>query len=240
MTATLILSPHQDDAALSLWHVLRSDGTVTVINVFAGEPSTTELGWWDATTGATDPQTRARERRDEDRAALALAGRHPTDLEFLDLQYRAAEQPLQPIVEAIAASVGPDTSVLAPAGLGGHLDHALVRDAALALAERGLRVALYADVPHAARDGWPLWVTNGGGGHPPSDAWREDMAGSGIDLGELEPRVHALDADEATRKLAALAEYRTQLPALNDQYLFDERPEALRYEILWELPAAAP
>src|SRR5436190_795304 len=48
MTATTILSPHPDDAVLSLWHVLAGPGEVAVVNVFAGRPAGSELGWWDA------------------------------------------------------------------------------------------------------------------------------------------------------------------------------------------------
>ena len=180
---------------------------------------------------------RARDRAVEDRAALAHAGRDPTDLAFLDLQYRIDEQPLEPIVEAVADAAPTGSAVLAPAGLGGHLDHHLVRDAALALWRRGRRVALYADLPHASGDGWPSWVTNGSGAASgqPTDAWRADMHGTGIELGELAARVHALAPEETNRKLAALAEYATQVPALTEQYGLDQHPEALRYEVVWEL-----
>jgi hypothetical protein len=237
MAATVILSPHQDDAVLSLWHVLNAPGDVSVVNVFVAQPAATDLGWWDAQTGADDPQSRARERGEEDRAALALAGRSPTDLDFLDLQYRTDDQPLEPIVAAIEAAAPEPARLLASAGFGGHLDHALVRDAALVLANRGRPVSLYADVPHATRDGWPSWVTNGAGADAtvPTDAWTADVAASRVDLARLSPRVYALDSEEAQRKLAALAEYRTQLPALTAEYQLDERPDALRYEVVWDL-----
>jgi LmbE family N-acetylglucosaminyl deacetylase len=238
MAATVILSAHPDDAVFSLWHVLDGPGDVAVVNVFAGIPSATDLGWWDAQTGAADPRSRARERAAEDRAALRLAGRSPTDLDFLDLQYRVDDQPPEPIAEAVAAAGPPHAALLAPAGLGGHLDHQLLRDAALILWRRGRRVALYADLPHASGDGWPSWVANGSGaaGGEPTDAWRTDMGGTGVELGDLAALVQALTPDQASRKLAALAEYATQLPALTEQYALDERPEALRYEVVWELP----
>ena len=240
MATTVIVSPHQDDAVFSLWHVLDAPGDVAVVNVFAGSPSSPRLGWWDALTGATDSRTRADERALEDRAALAHAGRRPTDLDFLDLQYRADEQPFEPIAAALADVAAPAALVLAPAGLGGHLDHHLVRDAALALWRRGRNLALYADLPHAIGDGWPSWVTDGSGAGcgEPTDGWRADMAGTGIDLGELAVRVDALAPAQADRKLAALAEYATQLPALNEQYGLDRRPDVVRYEVVWKLPSA--
>ena len=71
----MILSPHQDDAVFSLWHILARGGDVSVVNVFAGAPAAGKVGWWDAETGAVDATERARERREEDRAAFALAGR---------------------------------------------------------------------------------------------------------------------------------------------------------------------
>jgi len=238
MAATVILSPHQDDAVFSLWHVLTGPGEVRIVNVFAGVPTSKRLGWWDAETGASDPTARALERRGEDRAALALAGRSPIDLDFLDAQYRDAEAPTEEIATALASSLPDDVRVLAPAGLGAHAAHRAVRSAVLSLRDRGRRLALYADIPHATRRGWPEWVTDGqagGGPHEPSEAWRADLEGSGIALGELEPRVRPLDARESEAKIRALAEYRTQLPALEAEFSLRSRPEALRYEIVWEL-----
>jgi LmbE family N-acetylglucosaminyl deacetylase len=238
MAATVIVSPHQDDAVLSLWHVLEGPGEVKIVNVFAGTPAAEELGWWDAETGASDPASRARERRAEDRAALALAGRSPIDLEFIDAQYREAEQSVEPIAAALAEAVPGEGLLLSPAGLGGHADHGLVRSAVLSLRDEGRRIALYADIPHATRRGWPAWVTNGqsaGERQEPSADWQADMSGSGVSLGEVAPSVRALDPAAAERKLAAVAEYRTQLSALEAEFSLHAHPEILRFEIIWPL-----
>ncbi|MGH2964355.1 MAG: PIG-L deacetylase family protein [Solirubrobacterales bacterium] len=238
MAVTVILSPHQDDAVFSLWHVLSGPGEVRVVNVFAGAPASERLGWWDAETGASDPASRALERGREDRAALGLAGRSSVNLDFVDAQYRDGEPPTEAIAAALGASVPDEALLLAPAGLGGHADHRLVRSAALSLRETGRRLALYADIPHATRHGWPGWVTNGQHEREPqepSEAWRADLDGSGIALGELVARVHSLDDREAQGKATALAEYRTQLPALDVEFSLSARPEALRYEIVWQL-----
>jgi hypothetical protein len=48
------------------------------------------VGWWDRLGGADDAGDRARSRIDEDRDALALAGRSPINLGLLDGQYREA------------------------------------------------------------------------------------------------------------------------------------------------------
>ena len=100
---TIILSPHPDDAVLSLWRVLDGDGEVVVLNVFGGSPAGHHGdAWWDRLTGAADSVARMAERHAEDRAALALAGREPANLGLLDGQYRDVEPPLEPLVERIA------------------------------------------------------------------------------------------------------------------------------------------
>ena len=97
------------------------------------------------------------ERWEEDRAALALAGREAVNLDFIDGQYRPGVQPLEPLVAAIEAAA-PEGPLLAPSNIAGdHPDHGLVRAAALALRERGREVSLYADLPHATRNGVPDW-----------------------------------------------------------------------------------
>jgi LmbE family N-acetylglucosaminyl deacetylase len=237
----VILSPHPDDAVLSLWHVLAAPEPVRVLNVFGGSPvGHRGDAWWDRLTRAEDSVARVRERHAEDRAALALAGREPENLGFLDGQYRDGEPALERIVEAIAAAAAPDAPLLAAAGLDGHRDHRLVRSAAMALHAAGRRVVLFADVPHATRFGWPPWVT-GEAPDPhldPEVFWAHHLRGTGIDLAAQSPEVRELDPSELERKLAAVREYRTQVPALEWEFGMLARPAVLRYEVLWPLPAA--
>jgi LmbE family N-acetylglucosaminyl deacetylase len=220
--STTVLSPHPDDAVLSLWHVLAGPGEVTVVNVFAGEPAGAKLGWWDALSGARDPQSRMAERWEEDREALALCGREPTNLGFVDWQYRRGEQELGPLADAIEAAA-PAGLLLAPSDAGGeHPDHTLVREAALLLRDRGREVALYADLPHATRKGVPHW---------------EPLSLNG--RGETEPpEVHDLSTAEAARKREALERYRTQYPPLDERFSLSSKPELLRSEVTWRVPAA--
>jgi LmbE family N-acetylglucosaminyl deacetylase len=234
----VILSPHPDDAVLSLWHLLDGDGEVAVLNVFGGSPAGHRGdAWWDRLTGAPDPVARAAERHSEDRAALAIAGREPTDLGFLDGQYRDAEPPLDPVVERIAQTA-PEGVLLAPAALDRHRDHLIVRAAALALRTGGREVGLYADVPHATVYGWPAWVT----GEPPDPLldpgahWELAMAGTGISLRDLPADVRVLAPEALERKLAAVRAYRTQLPALEAQFGV-LRPEVLGREVTWRVTA---
>jgi LmbE family N-acetylglucosaminyl deacetylase len=235
-----VLSPHLDDAVLSLWHVLSGPGDVAVVNVFDAPPRGRDCaeGWWDALTRADDAVARARERRAEDRDALALAGRQPVGLGFVDSQYGLAPAAPASLACAIDAAAPAPAVLLAPAALSGHRDHRSVLGAALVLAERGRVVALYADVPHATRRGWPAWVT---GAQPepvpdPSTDWERELCSSGISLAALRPEVRRLDEVAHARKLAAVNAYRTQLPALEARFGLLSRPDVLRYELVWSLP----
>ena len=238
----VILSPHLDDAVLSCWHVLTQPGDVEVITVFAGVPvALSAPAWWDLYTGAVDSGERVRERIEEDRRALALAGRTSMNLGFLDEQYRDNEQRLSSVTEQIEALLSPRTRIYAPAAFANHADHALVRAAALVLRDAGFPVSLYADLPHATLHGWPAWVKGegrAGSGDFASAFWDHVLAGTNT----LEPIVHALDVEAHGRKLAAVKMYRTQLPGLEE---FAGRPltdrQALGYEVIWATgsPAAA-
>ena len=236
--STVILSPHLDDAVLSCWHVLTQPGEVMVINVFAGAPAGLPApAWWDEYTGATDSGERVRERIEEDRRALALAGREPTNVGLLDEQYREHAQPLEQLVEQIARRLPPEAEIYAPAALTDHADHMLVRAAALELRTAGADVSLYADLPHATVHGWPAWVV---GARTPATkdlaaaVWARVLATTGLAAGELTPSVRALDPEKHARKLAAVQMYRTQVTALQE---FADRPltdrEALGYEVVW-------
>jgi LmbE family N-acetylglucosaminyl deacetylase len=233
-----ILSPHPDDAVLSLWHLLIGPDDVQVLTAFngpaEGDPA---VGWWDKLTGATGALERAAERAAEDREALALAGRAPIDLGFVDGQYRNGDQPIGPLTEAIAAAVSGDVLILAPAALDLHRDHLAARAAALELREKGHEVALYADVPHATVYGWPAWVNGGPADDQldPAGHWERAMAGSGLSLRDLEPRVHQLEPEEVARKRAAVERYATQVAALEAEFGMLTRPEVLRYEVVWPL-----
>lgn len=238
--ATVILAPHLDDAVLSCWHVLTQPGEVTVINVFAGVPSGLEApAWWDQYTGATDSGARVRERVEEDRSALALAGRTAVNLSFLDEQYRDGDQPLASLLTAIEPLLVPGANVYAPAAFADHADHALVRAAALELRTAGFAVSLYADLPHATLYGWPAWVTGG------SARASKDLAGARWDhvlagANATAPMVHQLDPEAHACKLAAVRMYGTQMRALEElagRALTDF--EALGYEVAWATASPA-
>lgn len=239
-----ILSPHLDDAVLSCWQPLTQPGEVIVVNVFAGVPATNgALAWWDELTGANDSAQRVRERVEEDRKALAHAGREPVNLGFLDEQYRDAEQSLVPVAAQIEERLEPGVHVYAPAALGDHADHVLVRAAALGLRAKGFEVSLYADLPHATLHGWPAWVTQAGTAASPDLAaalWDRALGETGVSPATMSREVHELDPRGHARKLEAVHAYVTQLRGLVE---FGGRPltdrETLGYEVVWRLPKPA-
>jgi hypothetical protein len=236
----VILSPHLDDAVLSCWHVLTQPGEVMVINVFAGVPANLNgPAWWDQYTGATDSGERVHERIEEDRRALALAGRTAVNLSFLDEQYRDEEQPLGELIEQIERRLVPGAHIYAPAAFANHTDHALVRAAALELRRTGFAVSIYADLPHATLHGLPAWVA-GKRGPASKDlagaAWDHALAGTD----STAPSVYRLEAETHARKLAAVRMYATQLEALAElagRPLTDRG--VLSYEVAWATASPA-
>jgi hypothetical protein len=235
----IILSPHFDDAVLSCWHVLAGAGEVLVVNVFAGEPPAGTLGWWDELAGATDSAAAVRTRVEEDRQALALAGRTAVNLPFLDSQYRQSDQAPAEILQALRGALIKDARIYAPASLGDdHRDHAAVRAAALALHAEGADVALYADLPHATMFGWPRWVLDGSSSEadPAGEGWATQLQETGVPVERMVAATHRLSAEQHAAKLEAVLTYSSQTAPL--QQVFEsslEDPQLLGLEVDWRL-----
>jgi LmbE family N-acetylglucosaminyl deacetylase len=240
---TIILSPHFDDAVLSCWDVLASAGEVLVVNVFAGEPPTGTLGWWDELAGATDSAAAVRTRVEEDRQALARVGRATVELPFLDGQYREGDQAPGEIVQALRGVLVAGARIYAPASLGDHHpDHTAVRAAALALRAEGADVALYADLPHATVFGWPRWVLDGSSSEadPAGEGWATQLQETGVPVELMVAATHRLSPKEHAAKLEAVLSYRSQTAPL--QQVFEsslEDPQLLGLEVDWRLALVA-
>lgn len=249
--ATLILSPHFDDAVLSCWHVLDGSTEVRVVNVFGGVPPADAAGWWDLAAGARSSSGVVEHRRSEDEAALALAGREAINLDFLDAQYREGPQAIEPVVERLRPLLTPDTWLWAPAALvaapderdlkalarRAHPDHVVVRDAALALHAEGSAVRLYADLPHASARGFPAWVTGQADAvaSAVAESWRRCLAVAGVDGSDSE--ICRLSVRAFKRKVEAVRRYSSQLAALERGFGQPiDTPGLLDYEIVWGLP----
>lgn len=234
----VILSPHFDDAVLSCWHLLAGPGEVLIVNVFAGEPAAGALGWWDELAGAADSAAAVRARAEEDRRALALAGRTAVNLPFLDGQYRDSDQAPGEIVGALRGVLVEGARIYAPAALGDrHRDHAAVRAAALALRAEGADVVLYADLPHATMFGWPRWVLDGPGSEadPAAEGWLTQLLETGVPAEQMVPAVHRLQAEQQSRKLEAVLAYCSQIAPLKHAFGSLEDPELLGLEVDWRL-----
>lgn len=161
----IVLSPHFDDAALSIGGVLLHLGGFHVINVF------TRSNWWRFTQCHEDCSRVSTCRAAEDAVALRLLGASSENWDLpeaprrgffideifsahLDDQRNDSVRVALPERIAATAAAHDRAEWWLPAGLGDHIDHRLVREAALAgLARSGLRPAnlvFYEDLPYAA------------------------------------------------------------------------------------------
>jgi LmbE family N-acetylglucosaminyl deacetylase len=194
--------------------------------VFTGSPPAgSETPPWDRITGADDSAERMRRRLEEDKAALALVERRVENLDFLESQYRGDDVPQ--VGDAIRNVVADEVAVLAPAGIGGHSDHELVRDAALALPND---VSLYTDLPYATEFGWPAWMT----GAEPDPFRNVDAFWACFVPDGYEPRPVELDEESQRAKIAAMRVYRSQFAALEAGSLRRlTHPDLVRFELVW-------
>jgi LmbE family N-acetylglucosaminyl deacetylase len=157
------------------------------------------------------------ERKAEDKRAALHARTQSAYLELLEVQYRGRDYAVSDVARAIASAVsGQRTRLVSPIGIGDHPDHLLVRDASLRLRADGAEVAFYAELPYAARYGWPSWVTRESPGpYLDIDAYWEPHLLKIGHQGSVTCSAHLLSPDEQRKKVAAVKEYRTQFTALN-------------------------
>lgn len=146
---TVVVSPHLDDAVLSVpaWIASRAAREAVIVLTVCSEGDAVYVG-----------------RRAEDRAALALLGATPLHLGLLDAPFRRGvprsfrglilgeladdDADAAAVTDALVARVtalAPDEVVL-PLGVGEHIDHRIVHAAHAALPGR---VGFYADRPYA-------------------------------------------------------------------------------------------
>ena len=183
-----VLSPHLDDAILSLGAAIAgARGEVRIVSVFAGDPdSTLAAGDWDSRAGFRTVGEAARARREEDALACAEVGARPVWLPFVDVQSPPDEAGA--VWSALADTLAGADTVLVPAFPLIHPDHARLLD----LVERnglpGRRLGRYVEQPYAA-----AWTDRSQG-----DGWAPLAAG-------LRQRL---------AKLRACRRYTTQLPLL--------------------------
>ncbi len=165
----IILSPHFDDAVLSLGGLLAQEGSDTLVaTFFTSTPQTPLIRKWDTMCGFADSDQAMRERTEENRRALDFFGVTDDRIRnypHLDAQYRlvrGAPVPPEPELDAsiekeisalLEESATEPVKVFIP-GFGMHDDHAVVKRAALAAAqslpaEHTIAFFFYQELPYA-------------------------------------------------------------------------------------------
>jgi LmbE family N-acetylglucosaminyl deacetylase len=151
---TLVVSPHLDDAILSLGASIgRATGSgrrVTVLTVFAGRPdSARPAGGWDSRGGFATEGDASKARRLEDEQACRAVGAELSWLPFSEADYRETldGDSVWSAVNGAVTDARPE-DVLLPGFPLTNPDHAWVTEL---LMERGLpcsRLGLYAEQPY--------------------------------------------------------------------------------------------
>lgn len=212
MEPAIVVSPHLDDAVLSVGQVMAGRPNMTVCTVFSGIPRVSgQLTTYDRDSGFRSAEEAVQVRREEDRAAVARLKGRSYGFDFADSQYGEPVNEAA-IVDAIAAAVEQikPTLILGPLGLA-HPDHHTTRRAYQHfVADSDIEAWIYEDLP--SRVLWPEEV-------PEALAW---WKGNGH-----RPELGFVGTGPLRRKQEALACYRSQLWALKGlnehAYLVPER-----------------
>jgi LmbE family N-acetylglucosaminyl deacetylase len=175
MVAHLYLSPHLDDAVLSCGGLIAMqdgrDEPISILTAFAGDPPDWRITPFAAELHARwgKPGPPIAVRRAEDRLAAGRLGASVVHLDLLEAIYRRGdgERPLYPdraaifgsldvqdadtlngLIESLGGLDLEDARLYCPLGIGGHVDHRLVRLAAEALHKP---LTYYREFPYASR-----------------------------------------------------------------------------------------
>jgi LmbE family N-acetylglucosaminyl deacetylase len=175
MAAHLYFSPHLDDAVFSCGGLMAmQDGRgepISILTAFAGDPPDWRITPFAAELHARwgKPGPPIAVRRAEDRLAAGRLGASVVHLDLLEAIYRKgdADQPLYPdreaifgdadvqdadtlnsLIESLAGLDLESARLYCPLGIGGHVDHRLLRLAAEALRRP---LTYYREFPYATR-----------------------------------------------------------------------------------------
>jgi hypothetical protein len=225
----VVVSPHLDDAVLSVYGQLGPE--TTVVTVLAGLPPEGFLSDWDRQSGATDSRARIAARREEDHRALERSAALPAHLDFPDRQYVAlgmAKPSPTDVAEALRPYLEGADEVLAPSALSTNSrnplrrwrrrrdsDHRLIRDAVLRVTPDA---TLYAELPYALSEdrGFAL----------PPDVRRP----------RRQQREDVLSPELLADKIASVRCYSTQLDPLVEIFGDFLAGDRLGRELLWDAP----
>ena len=172
----IFLSPHLDDVVFScggfIWDLTTQDDFVEIWTICAADPPAEGISDFAASLhkdwGLTNNPYQV--RREEDQVACQILGAKTRYLDFLDGIYRYSSPGdfyydseaaifggldereltlIDHLVEELETEISPDVRVVAPLGIGNHVDHELVRKAANRLTRS---TYYYADYPYARED----------------------------------------------------------------------------------------
>ena len=233
LSRVVVLSPHLDDAVLSCGQLLTRWPGTTVVTVFCGFPA--EIldppNWWSQISGFGPGDDVVAARRKEDERALGRLGAIPRHLDGFperDLQPDEPVATAEQVADALAGVVDElaPTLVLLPMGLA-NPEHVCVHDAALLVRER------------LADDG-PSWVAYQDIAYhqiPGQLAWRVTK----LFKSAVWPTPVAMPvAADAGPKRAAMAEYVSQVRALEADWVLWRRLDAPTPEQYWRLAPPPP
>ncbi len=172
-SAAIILSPHFDDATLSLGGFMAENNSPAVVaTFFGGKPAETTEGSWDKLSGFRNSEEAVTARLQENARALAQTGAHPLNLHYVDFQYRGGRdaEAQKKLAELIEKDIGTiiesfsfvkEISVYGPAEFGPditHPDHQTLHDTFVRIAREKsgdnsprIRFFFYEDFPYVAR-----------------------------------------------------------------------------------------
>jgi LmbE family N-acetylglucosaminyl deacetylase len=226
----VVVSPHLDDAVLGCGRLLAVHPNATVITVYAGGPPAypDPMTPWDTLSGFVPGDDVLALRRKEDEAALAELDATPVWLNFVEHQYleRAAWVGADQTVDTLEAAVrdAAPTAVFMPFGLA-NPDHTATHEAARTVRERL---------------GDPAWFCYQDMGYqhiPGLLAWRVSQ----LFRAEIWPTPVAPAVDHGDRaKEAALAQYTSQLRALEADWQLGPKLAAPAPEQFWRLAPPPP
>ncbi|MBK8139348.1 MAG: PIG-L family deacetylase [Chloroflexi bacterium] len=187
MSLHVVLSPHPDDAPLTMGayihHLTTRGERVLIVTTMAGEiphtlPDTPVVHEFHTTWDVGDNPIFL--RHDEDRAAAAVLGAEVTFLDIADCIYRTLDgeplyftrsdvfdkvNPADPVIavpESLRALVREAGTIYAPLSIGKHVDHQIARGWAEELARDypGKTILFYTDYPYAEVSGaWEEGLT---------------------------------------------------------------------------------
>jgi len=226
----IILSPHFDDAVLSLGGLLTREGANSIVaTFFAAAPITAQQKQWDKDCGFIDSDQAICERTKENHQALACVSVPRTQIRnyrYLDAQYRGACTPQdeQNLEAAIAKDIAklidenrgaPPIKIFSP-GLGWHGDHVLVKRAFIEslkqISQTSVDGFLYQDIPYAC------WLLEN---MPSSDFRSLEQI---VNRGEFPIEREALpfSQGEMAKKVEAIELYRSQLAPMGGKELCEK------------------